>query len=227
MARIIKRKKGFTLIELLVVIAIIALLVSILLPSLNVAKDIARGVVCLSNLRSLGTAFAMYTQESPDNRLPPTVILSSDGIPGFTKDAWWPQFLSNQLDFSPSWEWYRCKLFVCPAESKQNPSSYAMNKYNRQIVNGKPSGCRPYTVENPADKVLLADSLIAYSGGSATGWSLWLDLDSAGSGSWTDVEWRHKGKGNYGSANMLYIDNHASQVHDDPDWPTDEIYKPL
>jgi prepilin-type N-terminal cleavage/methylation domain-containing protein/prepilin-type processing-associated H-X9-DG protein len=54
------RRAGFTLIELLVVIAIIALLVSILLPSLNAAKELARSSVCLSHLRGAGIGFNNY-----------------------------------------------------------------------------------------------------------------------------------------------------------------------
>ena len=50
------------MIELLVVIAIIALLVSILTPSLQQAKELARAVVCLSNGRGIATAHAMYTE---------------------------------------------------------------------------------------------------------------------------------------------------------------------
>jgi prepilin-type N-terminal cleavage/methylation domain-containing protein/prepilin-type processing-associated H-X9-DG protein len=61
-----KRLRGFTLIELLVVIAIIALLISILLPSLKRTKEQARAVICISNLKQWGIAFAMYGNENND-----------------------------------------------------------------------------------------------------------------------------------------------------------------
>ena len=56
--------KGFTLIELLVVISIIALLIAILLPSLQRIRNQARAVVCQANLKQWGTVLALYTEDN-------------------------------------------------------------------------------------------------------------------------------------------------------------------
>jgi len=62
----VSRRKGFTLIELLVVVAIIALLISILLPSLARAREITKRAVCASNLRGIGQAMKVYSNDNTD-----------------------------------------------------------------------------------------------------------------------------------------------------------------
>ncbi|MBN2137321.1 MAG: type II secretion system protein [Sedimentisphaerales bacterium] len=60
------RQRAFTLVELLVVIAIIALLMAILMPALNRAREQGKRAVCLSNLRQLTTAWILYADENDD-----------------------------------------------------------------------------------------------------------------------------------------------------------------
>ena len=62
-----QRKKGFTLIELLVVISIIALLMSILMPTLNQVKNQAKTVMCQGRLREWGLLFKLYTDDYQGN----------------------------------------------------------------------------------------------------------------------------------------------------------------
>ena len=84
-------RKAFTLIELLVVIAIIALLVSILTPSLQTAKELARDTVCLARQQSLGRGFLQYWEEfehrNPYFRYP---YSSSEG-----PRTYWPWFMRD------------------------------------------------------------------------------------------------------------------------------------
>ena len=69
---------AFTLIELLVAISIISLLMAILLPSLGQAREAARSIQCLSNLRQIGMAFEMYANANNDFA-PPKKVPRDDG----------------------------------------------------------------------------------------------------------------------------------------------------
>jgi prepilin-type N-terminal cleavage/methylation domain-containing protein/prepilin-type processing-associated H-X9-DG protein len=78
---------GFTLIELLVVIAIIAILMAILMPALRSAKDHARRVHCVSNVRTLVTAWLMY-QDDNDNILVNGNVPRSSQFNEFNETYW-------------------------------------------------------------------------------------------------------------------------------------------
>lgn len=65
--------RGFSLIDVLVTLMVIALLLGILLPSMNKARETARRVVCASNVRQIGLAIAMYADDSK-NHIPYTVF---------------------------------------------------------------------------------------------------------------------------------------------------------
>jgi general secretion pathway protein G len=105
-----KAKTGFTLVELLVVIGIISVLIAMLLPALNKARQAAKSIACQSNLKQVGTAFAMYYS---DNRgfLPSY----DDGTASGSTPKFWfekiDRYLTNYQ--APNWS-ARSPVWVCP-----------------------------------------------------------------------------------------------------------------
>ena len=77
-----QRLKGFTLIELLVVIAIIALLISILLPSLSRARELSKRLVCASNVKGIGTSAKIYANDNSENWMIPPFKKGAVGTTG-------------------------------------------------------------------------------------------------------------------------------------------------
>jgi len=80
----VTRKTGFTLVELLVVIGIIAVLIGILLPALNKARESARTIKCAANLRSIGQGLAMYVAQNKQT-FPAAYIYAGMKIVGGTQ----------------------------------------------------------------------------------------------------------------------------------------------
>jgi prepilin-type N-terminal cleavage/methylation domain-containing protein len=129
-------KRGFTLIELLVVIGIIAVLISVLLPAMRRARLLAKQIECSSNLRQIGGAIMMYTNDD-HGRLPFVVepLWKADGTLDFDADPFdydvHPQSLAAMLRKYVG----AAAVFRCPTATLGYPSSSARMTYRISSAN--------------------------------------------------------------------------------------------
>ncbi len=136
---------GFTLIELLVVIAIVAILVLMLLPAVNAAREAARRISCVNNIRQIGLAVLGF--ESAQRRFPP----SRHSVGGWSAQAMLLPYLeedvlASDLDYNQPYSQvttfrgeklssYRVPTYLCPSETQDRvrmgadgqPEHYPLN----------------------------------------------------------------------------------------------------
>lgn len=202
-------KKAFTLIELLVVIAIIALLISILLPSLGAARRSAWQVICQSNLRQIGIAVQSYLDDQKDPRFP---LLEEAAYPQFFMHIKMVDLLQDTMNMPQ-------EAFNCPAakglSSVRNPDNIRYLQPFLRVYSypfPDPSGLQPVT---KFTEYYFGDSKITPSNRSGVSGQFIRLMKNPGEVVWAmdalDEFPRHQGKANsgrevIGKSNLLFGD---------------------
>jgi prepilin-type N-terminal cleavage/methylation domain-containing protein/prepilin-type processing-associated H-X9-DG protein len=177
--------KGFTLIELLVVIAIIALLLSVLIPSLRKAKDYAKQIVCLNNCKTFGMANVMYANAYKGYFVPyvdTTRVINGRAVTWCSNEAFLSYIaLSNYdtIEKLKTGEYELPDKYHCPSAKvrpRDDPfwitagwvirTTYGFNAYDWAKVgaylnpptSSKFFAWRSASIKQPAEKIIFADS---------------------------------------------------------------------
>ena len=133
-----KKQSGswnFTVIELLIVIAIIAILAAMLLPALNRARESARRIACLSQLKTMASATLIYADQNGE-RIPPGLRYNSWSAGNF----WWSILIQTVNSKAPSKNYDTVmngyyKIFVCPTEKSPTGKNLPNFRYTHYGVN--------------------------------------------------------------------------------------------
>jgi prepilin-type N-terminal cleavage/methylation domain-containing protein/prepilin-type processing-associated H-X9-DG protein len=170
------RAMGFTLIELLVVIAIIAILAAILFPVFAQAREKARAISCISNLKQVGTAMMMYVQDY-DETYPFAQTSTNAAAPYPNNDGTWRATVQPYMKNGQG----RGTIIACqsdsaiPAGAQGGSSSYAVNGVlfgANEAANGALTGFTPSfalaAMNRPADIIAVGDVAHWTGGGSPT-----------------------------------------------------------